>query len=398
MNTLPAENRNVGWIPAPNHTAKIIIFMLVAAGLIAWATPPVALIAGIIFALCLGNPFHQSGHKIAKSLLQVCVVMLGFGMNLPVILQAGWNGSFLAAVTIGTTLSLGYWIGRRLRINRNTSILISAGTAICGGSAIAAVGSVLVVTEGEIAVAMGTVFLLNAVALYLFPFFGHALHLNQHQFGVWAGVAIHDVSAVIGAALPYGKEALETATAVKLSRTLWIIPLTLGLAFAVSRGHRGKPVDAAKGGIGSQIVARKSRVKIPWFIAFFLMASLASSYWPVIATWSPEIDLARRQRRFNAGARPHWRRPFTPHVALGGLESRRSGNAPLVLHQCQLVAPDSLWPCWPSVVAFTPSLTGHFPAPRFTPGLPSLTEHQSTNLRQILKKLTQVKLVLHETG
>jgi uncharacterized integral membrane protein (TIGR00698 family) len=294
MNTLHTEGKDGGWITAPNHTAKIIVFMLVAAALIVWATPPVALIAGIIFALCLGNPFHHRGHKIAKYLLQICVVLLGFGMNLPVILRAGWNGSLFAALTIGTTLSLGYWIGRRLDINRNTSILISAGTAICGGSAIAAVGSVLAVTEGEIAVAMGTVFLLNAVALYLFPFLGHAMHLNQHQFGIWAGVAIHDVSSVVGAALPYGKEALETATAVKLSRTLWIIPLTLGLVFAAGRSHRVKLVDPVTAENGSHLTARKAKVEIPWFIAFFLLASLARSYWPVIATWAPGVSHVAR--------------------------------------------------------------------------------------------------------
>jgi len=290
MNTLRPETKITGWINSPSHTAKIIVFVLVAAGLIAWATPPVALVAGMVFALCLGNPFHHHGHKIAKSLLQICVVMLGFGMNLPVILRAGWNGSLFAAVTIGTTLSLGYWIGRRLDINRNTSILISAGTAICGGSAIAAVGSVLAVTEGEIAVAMGTVFLLNAVALYLFPFLGHVLHLSQHQFGVWAGVAIHDVSSVVGAALPYGNDALETATAVKLSRTLWIVPLTLGLVVAAGRSHRMKQACGTKTGGGSHPMAKKPKVEIPWFIAFFLLASLARSYMPVIANWTPQIS------------------------------------------------------------------------------------------------------------
>jgi uncharacterized integral membrane protein (TIGR00698 family) len=275
MNPLHSENKNTRWIASPGRAAKVVVFVLIAAGLIAWATPPVALIAGMIFTLCLGNPFHHRGHKIAKRLLQICVVMLGFGMNLPV---------------IGTTLLLGYWIGRRLDINRNTSILISAGTAICGGSAIAAVGSVLAVTEGEIAVAMGTVFLLNAVALYLFPFLGHALHLSQHQFGVWAGVAIHDVSSVVGAALPYGSDALETATAVKLSRTLWIVPLTLGLVIAAGRSHRMKLAGGTSAGVASHPAARKSKVEIPWFIAFFLLASLARSYMPVIATWSPEIS------------------------------------------------------------------------------------------------------------
>jgi uncharacterized integral membrane protein (TIGR00698 family) len=290
MNTLHSENKSTSWIASPSHTAKVIVFVLVAAGLIAWATPPVALVAGMIFTLCLGNPFHHRGHKIAKRLLQICVVMLGFGMNLPVILRAGWNGSLFAALTISTTLLLGYWIGRRLDINRNTSMLISAGTAICGGSAIAAVGSVLAVTEGEIAVAMGTVFLLNAIALYLFPFLGHALHLSQHQFGIWAGVAIHDVSSVVGATLPYGNDALETATAVKLSRTLWIVALTLGLVIAAGRSQRMKLAGTTTAGIGPHPAARKPKVEIPWFIAFFLLASLARSYLPVVATWSPEIS------------------------------------------------------------------------------------------------------------
>lgn len=278
-----------GSASSPGRTAKAITFVLVAAALIAWANPPVALIAGIMLALCVGNPFHKWGHKFAKRLLQACVVMLGFGMNLPTILRAGWNGSLFAALTIGTTLSLGYWIGRRLDINRNTSVLISAGTAICGGSAIAAVGSVIAVTEGEIAVAMGTVFLLNAVALYLFPFLGHVLRLSQHQFGVWAGVAIHDISSVVGATLPYGQDALETATAVKLSRTLWIVPLTIGLVFAYGRRERLKQAGATTIGVGAGLSSKQLKVEVPWFIAFFLLASLARSYAPWIAEWSYQI-------------------------------------------------------------------------------------------------------------
>jgi len=274
--------------PLHSQRVKIIVFGLVAAGLIMWASPPVALLAGIIFALCLGNPFHRHVHKVAKRLLQICVVMLGFGMNLPVILRAGWHGSLFAALTIGATLSLGYWIGRRLEINRNTSVLISAGTAICGGSAIAAVGSVLAVTEAEIAVALGTVFLLNAVALYLFPLLGHALHLSQQQFGVWAGVAIHDVSSVVGAALPYGHDALETATAVKLSRTLWIVPITLGLAFSMGRQKR------MPAGADSCPATKKPKVEMPWFIGLFLLASLSRSYLPPIAKWTPQISYVAR--------------------------------------------------------------------------------------------------------
>jgi uncharacterized membrane protein YadS len=148
---------------------------------------------------------------------------------------------------------------------------------------------VLAVTEGEIAVAMGTVFLLNAVALYLFPFLGHALSLSQHQFGVWAGVAIHDISSVVGAALPYGKEALETATAVKLSRTLWIVPLTLGLVLASGRRERMKQAGTGAANSGADPTPRKPKVEIPWFIGFFLLASLARSYFPAVANWSPQI-------------------------------------------------------------------------------------------------------------
>src|SRR6516162_1490234 len=203
-----------------------IAFAILALALVAWGSPPLALVAGMIFALFFGAPFPSHGPRLSKTLLQVCVVLLGFSMNLPVVLRAGLNGSLFAVATIGTTLVLGFWLGGRLALNSKTSALISAGTAICGGSAIAAVGSVIAVTEAEIAVAIGTVFLLNAAALYLFPLAGHALHLSQTEFGLWAGVAIHDISSVVGAAMSYGSGSLETATAVKLSRTLWIAPLT----------------------------------------------------------------------------------------------------------------------------------------------------------------------------
>jgi len=264
-------------------TARLAVFALVVLGLSAWASPPAALVAGILFALCLGNPFPRHGHRLAKRLLQGCVVLLGFGMDLPTVLKAGWNGAWFALATIVLTLGLGAWAGRALRLNRNTAALISAGTAICGGSAIAAVGSVLAVTEAEIAVALGTVFLLNAVALYLFPMLGHGFHLSPHQFGLWAGVAIHDISSVVGAAFNYGPGALETATAVKLSRTLWIVPVTLGMAFTL--GSR-----AAAGGDGSAgHQRRRIRANIPWFIGLFLLASLARSFIPAVAPAAPFI-------------------------------------------------------------------------------------------------------------
>ena len=252
-----------------------------------WASPPLALTLGAVLALTHENPFAHLGKALSGRLLQVCVVLLGFGMDLPVVLKAGANGAGFAALTIATTLALGWWLGKLLGILPKTSALISAGTAICGGSAIAAVGSVIGVAEGEITVAMGTVFILNAVALYLFPVMGHALHLSQVQFGTWAGVAIHDVSSVVGAASHYGLNALQTATAVKLSRALWIIPVAFGAAYAfrpgTDRGARGEDrVDPA----------RKPKVAVPWFVGFFLLASVLRSYVPGVAHAAPTLSHA----------------------------------------------------------------------------------------------------------
>jgi len=268
---------------------EIVALTVVPIGLVFWASPPAALAAGILFALLIGHPLAQWNHKITKWLLQICVVLLGFGMNLPVVLRLGLNGSLFAAITIGATLLLGLWLGRKLRLDSKTSALISAGTAICGGSAIAAVSSIIGATEAEIAVSIGSIFLLNAVALYVFPAIGHLLHLTQGQFGLWAGVAIHDISSVVGAGLSYGTVALNTATAVKLSRTLWIVPLTLGLAFACGKEQRAAVEAEARG------PNRKTKIAVPWFIGLFLLASLTRSYFPVVANCSPEIsEFARR--------------------------------------------------------------------------------------------------------
>jgi len=271
----------------PGHRAKVVALVVVVVCLVLWASPPTALVAGILFALVIGHPFAHWNHHVTKWLLQICVVLLGFGMNLPMVLRLGLNGSVFAAVTIGATLLLGWWVGRRMALDSKTSTLISVGTAICGGSAIAAVSSVIAASEAEIAVSIGTIFLLNAVALYIFPLTGHLLHLSQAQFGLWAGVAIHDISSVVGAGMSYGPDALTTATAVKLSRTLWIVPLTLALAFGVARR---KPA-------GAEVSRRNQHFKIavPWFIGFFLLASLLRSYVPAISTWSPQLsEIARR--------------------------------------------------------------------------------------------------------
>ncbi len=174
-------------------------------------------------------------------------------------------------------------------MDRKTTTLISVGTAICGGSAIAAVSSVIAASEAEIAVSIGTIFLLNAVALYVFPFAGHLLHLSQAQFGLWAGVAIHDISSVVGAGLSYGPDALQTATAVKLSRTLWIVPLTLAIAFGLGRRTR----EGA--GAEDSHRAKKFKIAVPWFIGLFLLASLLRSYVPAVSIWSPQLsEIARR--------------------------------------------------------------------------------------------------------
>jgi uncharacterized integral membrane protein (TIGR00698 family) len=236
-----------------------------------WAQPGVALALGLVFALALDNPYREHGGRYVRLLLQTSVVLLGFGMDLAAVFRVGLHGLLFAALTIFATFTLGYWLARLLDINRRISLLISAGTAICGGSAIAAVGTAVDAEKSEMSVAMGTVFLLNAVALYLFPLLGHLFGLSQDQFGTWAGVAIHDVSSVVGAGAAYGDEALRTATVVKLSRVLWIVPVTF-VAALLFRGRSG---------------AQGTRLPLPWFIGGFLLASLAERYIPGIARVEP---------------------------------------------------------------------------------------------------------------
>ena len=255
--------------------ARPAFFLMMAFCLMPWASPPLALALGLTLALTLGNPYHHRSKDASKWLLQGCVVLLGFGMNLGVVLKAGANGAGFAAGSIGFTFVLGWWLRGRLGIGAKPSALISAGTAICGGSAIAAVGSVIGALEGEMTVAMGTVFMLNAVALFVFPPIGHALGLTPSQFGTWAGVAIHDVSSVVGAASHYGAGALETATAVKLSRALWIIPVSLAAAFAFRRNTA--PGEAS------------GKIQIPWFIGLFVLASVARTFLPSVAALAPTV-------------------------------------------------------------------------------------------------------------
>ena len=271
--------------------ARILFLAAALFCLSPYASPPLALGLGMGLALTHENPFAKISKTGAKWLLQGCVVALGFGMNLAVVVEAGKNGMVFAAVSIVLTLGLGAFIGRKwLHISPRTSALISSGTAICGGSAVAAVGSVIGADEEEITVAMGTTFLLNAVALVIFPLVGHALHLSQTQFGTWAGVAIHDISSVVGAASHYGQTALETATAVKLSRALWIVPVAFGAALFF-RAPKVSGVTGDRIGFDPKLSESggKTKLHIPWFIGLFLLASLARSFVPGVAAAAPFI-------------------------------------------------------------------------------------------------------------
>ena len=251
---------------------RIVFFLgllLAASGLI---SPPVALLGGIAFGFLADHPYRRESSSLAKLLLQISVVMLGFGMNLKQVLHAGSSGFLYTAIGICLALSLGLLLGRLLDVGGKASFLITAGTAICGGSAIAALAPITEANEEEISVSMGTIFLLNSVALLLFPAIGSTLHLSQPQFGLWAALAIHDTSSVVGASARYGPQALAIGTTVKLARALWIVPLSFATAAVVGRMAR------RRGATG-----RAAKVKIPWFIFMFLGASVLSTYVPSFA-------------------------------------------------------------------------------------------------------------------
>lgn len=238
-------------------------------GVGAWLTPPFVLFLGLLFALLCGQPFPAFNKNMSKMLLQYSIVGLGFGMNLQASLASGSEGMMFTIVSVFGTLAIGWLIGRKLLgVDRNTSYLISSGTAICGGSAIAAVAPVLKAKDSEISVALGTVFILNAVALFIFPAIGHALGMSDQQFGLWAAIAIHDTSSVVGAGAAYSEAALEVATTVKLTRALWIIPVAL--ISAVIFKSKGK------------------KITIPWFILLFVLAMIVNTYflsdYPAIGT------------------------------------------------------------------------------------------------------------------
>lgn len=282
---------------------KRLLFVLLAlACLLPWVTPALALGAGIVLALTLGNPMPRESSRWSKKLLQACVVGLGFGMPLAAVLRAGAAGIGYTIAGIATAIALGLLIGRWLRVHGETSVLITAGTSICGGSAIAAVGPAIGAREESMGIALATVFVLNAVALYLFPPIGHLLGLTQRQFAVWAAIAIHDTSSVVGAAAQYGPEALQRATVLKLARALWIVPLTFAAA-AWARG-RGDVVAAGAGvpsgaeaasGTSRSAPASRPKVSIPWFIGLFLLAAVARTLLPTSV--DPALDFLARAAR-----------------------------------------------------------------------------------------------------
>ncbi len=249
---------------------KEISFIVVAvATLFPVVEPPVALFIGLVFSFTLGNPFKKATKHLTHWLLQASVVGLGFGMNIHEAMAVGKTGFMLTASSITLTLSLGLLIGYLLRTNKKTSLLISSGTAICGGSAIAAMTPVIDADEDETSIALSTVFVLNAVALFVFPVVGHLLNMSQEQFGTWAAIAIHDTSSVVGAAQKYGDKALHIATTIKLERALWIIPLSLVAALFYKKGGK--------------------KVAIPYFIFLYVVAMLINSYFPAISTISSSV-------------------------------------------------------------------------------------------------------------
>ena len=260
LSTLKANNKVIYVVIVSVLALSLLLGYIPAlAGFSSWVTPPVALFLGLIFALLCGQAYPKFNKKVSKKLLQYSVIGLGFGMNLHASLASGKEGMIFTIISVIGTMVIGMLIGRKvLKMNRDTAYLISSGTAICGGSAIAAVGPVIKAKESDMSVALATIFILNAIALFIFPVLGEWMGLTQQQFGTWAAIAIHDTSSVVGAGAAYGEEAVQVATTIKLTRALWIIPLAL---------------------ITSVIFKNESKkISIPWFILWFVVAILINTY------------------------------------------------------------------------------------------------------------------------
>lgn len=254
------------------NIAKILFVLLAVASV--FVSPAIALFAGIVLALLLGNPYPVFSKKVSKYLLQVAVVGLGFGMNLHESLAAGKEGILFTIVSVIGVMCIGCLLGKAMGILPKLSYLISAGTAICGGSAIAAVAPVVKADDNQTSMSLAVIFTLNAIALFIFPPIGHMLGLDQNQFGTWAAIAIHDTSSVVGAAQMYGDEALKVATTIKLTRALWIIPLSLVSMLFFRQKDGGK-----------------TKVTIPWFIFLFILAMVFNTYVEIPEAISEAISL-----------------------------------------------------------------------------------------------------------
>jgi uncharacterized integral membrane protein (TIGR00698 family) len=279
--------------------AKILFFLALVLSFTGLLSPPIALTVGILFGLSFTHPYAAATRASARILLQACVVALGFGMNLHEVLKAGRSGFVSTALGISFALLAGLALGKILQVRGNSSFLITAGTAICGGSAIAAIGPILHAEDQEMSVSLGTVFILNSVALLIFPPIGGALHLSQSQFGLWAALAIHDTSSVVGAAAKYGPQALVIGTTVKLARALWIVPLALAIA-VIKRSSNSKIDGASEMQSESKLrsesnasnvagIRDKSGVQFPWFILFFCLAAVFNTYFPAISPFSHSL-------------------------------------------------------------------------------------------------------------
>jgi len=252
-------------------TRKIFFIVLAVLCLTPLISSPIALALGFALAVFMGNPFEKHLHQYIHLLLQISIVGLGFGLKLDEALNAGKTGLMLTIVSIVTVMVLGYFLGKIFKLERPLSYLLSAGTAICGGSAIAAVSPIIKPSTKQISLALAIVFTLNSIALFVYPAIGHLLNLSQEQFGLWCAVGIHDTSSVVGAASKYGDEALKIATTVKLARALWIIPVSLITMF----------IFKSKG----------TKIKIPWFIGYFIIAILLNTYFPVLDRFSSSITV-----------------------------------------------------------------------------------------------------------
>ncbi|ADD67812.1 Uncharacterized protein family UPF0324 [Denitrovibrio acetiphilus DSM 12809] len=293
-------------------------------------SPAVALCVGAAISMTLGNPVRKKTGNLAKKILQLAIVMLGFGLQINVVLKVGYASIWITMISISATMFVGYILGKLFSVERDLSILLSSGTAICGGSAIAAMSPAIGASEMHTAVAMAVVFLLNGLALIIFPHVGHMLNMSQNDFGLWSALAIHDTSSVVGAASIYGMQALAVGTTVKLTRALWILPL----AFA-----------------GAKINNSENKAKFPWFLLFFLLAAMLRSYMPAYDDYFMQMAfIGKRMMVFTL---------FLIGAGLTVSELKKIGMKPLVMSVL-------LWVIV-SVVSLTVILEGwaHFSMPMF---------------------------------